>query len=128
MAKQVKLPRVSKDHYARVSYLFQAANFYSARGIPVMSRMMARNVDLVLKRTVLKLLPHLRRAMCKKCFTVLVPGLTVSMEIENALKDQAKDKADVLVTTCLQCGSHKRYPVGKDREYRMFCEREGVLH
>lgn len=93
-----------------------------------MSSMMARNVDLVSKRTVLKLLPHMKRTMCKKCFLVLIPGLTLSMRIENTLKDGKSDKADVLVHGCLQCNNEKRYPIGKDREYRLFCEREGVLH
>lgn len=128
MAKQVKLPRVSKDHYARVSYLFQAANFYTSHGVPVMSRMMARNVDLVSKRTVLKLLPHLKRTMCKKCSTVLIPGLTLSMGIENKLKEEKSEKADVLVHTCLQCQTQKRYPIGKNSTYRLFGEKNGVLN
>lgn len=132
MAKQVKLPRVSKDHYARVSYLFQAASFYASRGVPVMSNMMARNVDLVSKRTVLKLLPHLKRTMCKKCFLVLIPGLTLSMKIENRLKEHENKgkspKADVLVHSCLKCNNQKRYPIGKDPEYKLFCEKEGILY
>lgn len=125
MAK-VKLPKVSKDHYARTSFLFQAASYYTQEGNSVMARMMARNVDLVAKRTVLKLLPHLKRKMCKKCSTVLIPGLTVSVEIENRLA--GSDKADVLVHTCMECNQKKRFPVGKDRTYQLFCEKEGILH
>lgn len=132
MAKQVKLPRVSKDHYARVSYLYQVASFYAGQGLPVMSRMMSRNVDLVSKRTVLKLLPHLKRTMCKKCSTMLIPGLTMTAEIVNDLKDKENrgksPRADVLVHRCLQCGNHKRYPIGKDPDHRLFCEKDGVLH
>lgn len=127
MAKQVKVPRVPKDHYARTSFLFQAAGFYAQRGNSVMARMMARNVDLVAKRTVLKLLPHLKRRMCKRCSTVLIPGLTVSVELENALKDQRKE-ADVLVYTCNECQCKKRFPVGKDNDYTLFCDRPDVLH
>ena len=119
MAKHVKLPKVSKDPYARTSYLFQVASYH------IMARLMARTVDLVLKRTVLKLLPHLKRLMCKKCSSVLVPGLTMSVEIENSLKSSAK--ADVLVHTCLTCQKQKRFPIGKDREYELFCDKKDVL-
>lgn len=126
MAKNVKLPRVSKDPYLRTSYLFQVASFYASHNNPVMARLMGRNVDLVLKRTVLKLLPHLKRVMCKTCSTVLVPGLTMAMEVENALKNS--EKADVLVHTCLSCQTKKRFPIGKDRNHQLFCDREGVLH
>lgn len=132
MAKLVKLPRVSKDHYARVSYLYQVANFYTSQGLPTMSRIMARNLDLVSKRTVLKLLPHLKRTICKKCSTMLIPGLTMTAEIVNELKDKPDRgkllRADVLVHSCLLCGNTKRFPFGKDPEYKLFCEKEGILH
>ncbi|EEQ41447.1 putative ribonuclease P subunit [Clavispora lusitaniae] len=125
MAKHVKLPKVSKDPYARTSYLFQVASFHTAQKNHIMARSMARTVDLVSKRTVLKLSPHLKRLMCKKCSSVLVPGLTMSVEIENSSKSSAK--ADVLVHTCLTCQKQKRFPIGKDREYELFCDKKDVL-
>lgn len=124
MAKNVKLPRVSKDPYLRTSYLFQVASFHASHKNPVMARVMSRNVDLVLKRTVLKLLPHLKRVMCRKCSGLLIPGLTMAIEVENPLK--TSDKADVLVHTCLSCHTKKRFPIGKDRNHQLFCDREVV--
>lgn len=126
MAKNVKLPRVSKDPYLRTSYLLQVAGFYASHKNPVMARLMSRNVDLVLKRTVLKLLPHLKRVMCKNCSIILIPGLTMTMEVENTLKHS--EKADVLVHTCLSCKTRKRFPIGKDRNHRLFCDQESTLY
>lgn len=127
MAKNVKLPRVSKDHYARTSFLFQAAHLHLQNGNPILARSMARNMDLVAKRTVLKLLPHVKRNFCKKCHSLLVPGLSMTVHLENLLKNQL-EKADVLVVECMQCSTSKRYPVGKNRDYLLFCDRPGVKH
>lgn len=127
MSKTVKLPRVSKDHYARTSYLYQVANYHLQNGDPILARSMARNVDQVSKRTVLKLLPHLKRSMCKKCNSILIPGLTMSMVVENDLKKQS-EKADVLVFTCNGCSESKRFPIGKCRDYKLFCDKPGVRH
>ncbi|OBA20897.1 hypothetical protein METBIDRAFT_68809 [Metschnikowia bicuspidata var. bicuspidata NRRL YB-4993] len=124
MAKQQRTPKVQKDHYARTSFLFQAANFYASHGNPVMSRMMLRSVDLVAKRTVLRVLPHVKRQMCKTCSSILIPGLTMKTEVENLLKNPSKSrKADVLVHTCLECDTTKRFPIGKDPSYVLHCDR-----
>lgn len=125
MAKPTKLPKVSKDHYARASFLFQAAVFYAEQGNVPMARMMARNVDLVAKKTVIRALPCLKRRICKKCSTVLLPGLTLSMQVENMLAS-GSEKADVLTHTCLGCNTTKRFPIGKDRNYKLHSEKNLV--
>lgn len=125
MAKNVKLPKVNKDHYARTSFLFQAAHLHLKNGNPILARSMARNMDIVAKRTVLKLLPYVKRSMCKKCHMLLVPGLSMSVHIENLLKNQL-EKADVMVVECNQCSTTKRFPFGKNREFELFCDRPGV--
>ncbi|KAF3992129.1 hypothetical protein FT663_01264 [Candidozyma haemuli var. vulneris] len=127
MAKAVKLPRVSKDHYARTSYLYQAANAHLQNGNPVLARAMARNVDQVAKRTVLKLSPHLKRSICKKCHSLMLPGLTMAIYMENESKKNSP-KADVLVLTCNQCSTPKRFPIGKCRDYELFCDKPDVKH
>lgn len=119
-----KLPKVQKDHYARASFLFQAANFHLMHGNPELSRMMARGVDLVSKRAVLRLLPHLKRSICKKCKNVLVAGLTMTQSIENLLKNAPH--ADILVRTCMVCNTAKRFPIGKDPEYQLHCDKNLV--
>lgn len=86
---------------------------------------MARNLDLVAKKTVLKLSPGLKRSICKQCNSVLIPGMNVSIRIENLSRAKSAHN-DVLVYKCLQCDERKRFPIGKDREYVVFHDREGV--
>lgn len=119
--RQIKLAR---EPYARSSYLFQAAAYHLTHGNPELARMMGRGVDLVSKRAVLRMLPHLKRKMCKKCKIVLIDGLTMAQEIENLLKDSPK--ADVLVHTCLVCKTKKRFPIGKNPSYELHCDKNRV--
>lgn len=119
-----KLPKVQKDHYARTSYLFQAASFHTIQGNAELARMMARALDLVSKRAVLRLLPHLKRRICKTCKTVLIPGLTMAQEIENPL--QSSLKSEVLVCSCMCCLTKRRYPIGQNPDYTLFCDKSRV--
>ena len=119
-----KPPKVQKDHYARASYLFQAANFHTMHGNLELALMMTRGVDLVSKRAVLRLLPHLKRGICKKCKALLVPGLTMLQIVENLLN--GSPKSDVLVRTCHRCKTTRRFPIGKDSNYQLHCDRDLV--
>ncbi|KAK6459025.1 RNAse P Rpr2/Rpp21/SNM1 subunit domain-containing protein [Scheffersomyces xylosifermentans] len=126
--QQKKAPKVipHKDNYARVTYLYQAANLFSASPkYEVLSRGLARTLDLVSKKTVLKLSPELKRTLCKKCNSVLIPGLSVSIYIENLSKSKAPHN-DSLIHKCLKCHEIKRFPVGKNRAYVVFAERDDV--
>ncbi|ODV96398.1 hypothetical protein PACTADRAFT_29249, partial [Pachysolen tannophilus NRRL Y-2460] len=115
-----------KDHYQRVSYLYQVSQTVamgSSKSSEILSRMYNRNLNNISKKAVLKLSPLLKRQMCKKCNRVLVHGLnSTSCRIENTSKDKNPIN-DCLVTIC-KCGNIKRYPIGKDRNYKLFCERE----
>lgn len=108
--------RVQKDHYARVSYLFQAANLCAETGNTTLARALNRKLDLVLKRTVLRLLPHLKRKLCRKCFSPLIPGLTMTI----ALERHSEKAPELLVHTCGFCQHKKRFPVEKN--YTLFCD------
>lgn len=131
MAKKsgpIKAPKVipHKDHYARISYLYQTGNkFCLLPKYQLLSRGYGRNLDLVAKKAVLKLSPALKRTLCKRCNILLVPGLTMCMKIENESKEKSPHN-DVLVHTCLECDEKRRFPVGKDRQYELFSEREDV--
>lgn len=131
MAKKsapTRAPKVipHKDHYARISFLYQASNKFCLQPkYQILSRGYGRNLDLVAKKTVLKLSPALKRTLCKKCDMLLIPGLTMTMKIENESKAESHHN-DVLVHTCIKCGEKRRFPVGKNRHYDLFSEREGV--
>ena len=54
---------------------------------------------------------------------MLIPGLTMSMYIENLSKQKSQHN-DVFVNKCLNCGKCKRFPVGKDRNYILFTDKQ----
>lgn len=116
-----------KDHYARVSYLYQASNLLLTEGKPILSSGYSRSVDLVAKKTVMKLSPGIKRTLCKKCHNLLVPGITQTTELQNDSKSNTR-KSDVLVHTCMVCNTSKRFPVGKNRDYQLFYEKDGIAH
>lgn len=115
----------NRVNYARISYLYQISNqFYLAHPeYQALSRGYNRNLDLIAKKTVIKLSPHIKRTLCKKCNTMLIPGLTMSMYIENLSKQKSQHN-DVFVNKCLNCGKCKRFPVGKDRNYILFTDKQ----
>ena len=67
---------------------------------------MARNVNLISKKSVTKLSPALKRTICKGCQTLLVPGVNETIEIENKSKEKAPHN-DLLVHSCNTCGKKK---------------------
>lgn len=116
----------NREHYSRISYLIQASNYFNNDPkYSVLSRNLTRTADLVSKKTVSKLTPNLKRMICSRCNTLLVHGLTETKTIENSsrLKNY---KSDVLVSRCQTCRAEKRFPIGKDLDYTLFSEREGV--
>lgn len=123
MAQGPKPPRVQRDHYARTSYLLQVAAFHMGESNPALARAMARNLRLVARRTVLRLLPYMKRQLCKKCDSLWVPGLTVTVRLESV---PLSPKADVLVYSCLGCDAQRRFPIGKDPNYELFCDRAAL--
>lgn len=116
-----------RDNYARVSYLYQLSTQLSLQHNhqPILSRAMTRNLDLVGKKAVLKLGPSLKRSICKKCNSLLIPGLTMQIRLENLSRLKSSHN-DVLIHKCLNCNEVKRFPIGKDREYIVFPDRDGV--
>ena len=114
----------NRDNYARISYLYQISNqFYLAHPeYQALSRGYNRNLDLIAKNRDKTITTH-KRTLCKKCNTMLIPGLTMSMYIENLSKQKSQHN-DVFVNKCLNCGKCKRFPVGKDRNYILFTDKQ----
>lgn len=115
-----------QDEYERISYLYQLG-MTSVKNLKLkmLSRGYNRNGNIISKKAVLRLSPHFKRASCKKCDTILVPGLTMSVELTNDSKDK-NQKSDILVHKCENCEDIRRFPVGKDREYELFCDQNEV--
>ena len=121
----------NRDNFARLSYLYQLSNHFTTSSSPtsnsqhlqtILARGYDRNLDLLSKRTLTKLSPSVKRTICKKCHVMLIPGMTMSIRIENNSKSH-DPKNDVLAYRCLTCGECQRFPIGMDREYVPFFER-----
>jgi len=70
-------------------------------------------------------LPRLiKRSFCKRCDTLLAPGLTCTEEIQNESRERKKPWADILVIRCTACGTEKRFPQTQKRSKRLAARRE----
>ncbi|ODQ65009.1 Rpr2-domain-containing protein [Nadsonia fulvescens var. elongata DSM 6958] len=123
LAKQVP----NKDHYERISHLFQASRLMAVASSETecLSRMYAQTFATVAKKNVLRLSPTIKRAVCKGCSRQLISGVNCQTRVRNESK-KGLDHCDVLEYIC-QCGVVKRFPVGKNRDYEVWSERDDVL-
>ena len=71
---------------------------------------------MILKNNNIHLGRELKRTTCKRCDTLLTPGMTCTSRIENFSKDGKKSWADSFTVTCSTCNSVKRFPVGVRRQ------------
>jgi ribonuclease P protein subunit RPR2 len=105
---------------ARLSHLYRVSNALSgseAQTTPPttnLSRFYLTHLRSVAKKSVLRLGPSIKRTICKRCDTLLVPGVSCEHRVENKSKNGRKKWADVLIVECKSCGSVKRFPVGMD--------------
>ncbi|EKV10032.1 RNAse P, Rpr2/Rpp21 subunit [Penicillium digitatum] len=74
------------------------------------SRVCVSHLRAVAMKTQMRLPVTLKRSVCKRCDTILMPGVTCSHETRNASRGGKKPWADVLVVRCLSCGTEKRFP------------------
>jgi ribonuclease P protein subunit RPR2 len=81
-----------------------------------LSRELGSHILAVSRKGVVKLSTELKKSICRRCNSILVPGQTVESQVENMSRGGSKPWADVLVTTCVACGLQKRYPVGSSRQ------------
>ena len=70
-----------------------------------------------------RLPPTIKRSFCKRCDTLLEPGLTCTEEIQNESRERKKPWADVLVIRCTACGAEKRFPQMQKRSKKLAARR-----
>ncbi|KGO69731.1 RNAse P, Rpr2/Rpp21 subunit [Penicillium italicum] len=80
-----------------------------------LSRVCVSHLRAVAMKTQIRLPVTLKRSVCKRCDTILTPGVTCSHETRNASRGGKKPWADVLVVRCLSCGTVKRFPQTEKR-------------
>ncbi|KAJ6179895.1 hypothetical protein N7519_010356 [Penicillium mononematosum] len=80
-----------------------------------LSRVCVSHLRAVAMKTQIRLPITLKRSVCKRCDTILTPGVTCLRETRNASRGGKKPWADVLVIRCLLCGTEKRFPQTEKR-------------
>lgn len=78
-------------------------------------RHLVNNIRGVSRRSVLRLTQETKHSLCRHCDSLLIPGQTARVFIENSSKGRRKSWADVQVIECLDCRCVKRFPIGIDK-------------
>lgn len=78
--------------------------------LPNLSRAYISQLRGISLKTQLRLPQEVKRSFCKRCDTLLVPGVSCMQEIRNTSREGKKPWADVRVVRCTTCGTEKRYP------------------
>ena len=63
-----------------------------------------------------RLSSSMKCSVCRRCETLLIPGLTSTFDMENKSRGGRKPWADVLIVTCKLCGTARRLPIGATRQ------------
>lgn len=93
-----------KEVFQRINFLYQAAYLtltLNQNNIGLV-RFYISTLKAIAKRQVLRLDPHLRRTLCKRCYSLLVPGVSATVRCQ-------KNREKHTVVTCLDCGLVKRF-------------------
>ncbi|PVI05839.1 Rpr2-domain-containing protein [Periconia macrospinosa] len=114
----------NKHLHARTTFLYQAATYltlHSATGASAsvpssLALQLGSDLQIVSRKSQVRLSADLKRTICKTCNTVLIPGRTATHTVENDSKGGKKPWADVLVVGCTFCGAKKRFPVGATKQ------------
>ncbi|KAH0555684.1 hypothetical protein GP486_006371 [Trichoglossum hirsutum] len=101
-------PTTSQDHKHNEPISSPALN------LPL-SRHLLSNLRTVSLKGQIRLLPSIKRSICKRCASLLIPGSSSTFRVENKSRGGKKPWADVLVVRCNACGTEKRFPVGAGR-------------
>ncbi|EZA61428.1 hypothetical protein DMN91_003689 [Ooceraea biroi] len=94
-----------KDVFERMNFLYQASRLMVLKNRSVASYY-GNNMIGCAKKAVLRIEPDLKRTMCKRCQTPLIPGETARVRLTSKPVKCVK-------WTCLTCTNAKRFPTKK---------------
>ena len=77
-------------------------------------QLLSQLVEVSLKSQV-RLTPNIKRAICRRCYTLLIPGQSSELFSENLSRGASKPWAEVILVRCKTCQAVKRFPVGAHR-------------
>ncbi|XP_076008905.1 ribonuclease P protein subunit p21 [Genypterus blacodes] len=100
MAAQMK----DKESYQRLNFLYQAAHCVVAQQPEnvALARFYCFTQRTIARRLVLRQDPSVKRTLCKRCCSLLIPGVTASVR-----QQRKKRKTRFTVMKCLSCGQGK---------------------
>ncbi|KAI9253165.1 RNAse P Rpr2/Rpp21/SNM1 subunit domain-containing protein [Sporodiniella umbellata] len=130
--KKTNINPKSAQAYERINFLHQASALMSSidceahiekkdhiknwqgdpTGLLGTSRYLNSNMKSISAKMVIRLDPHLKRTICKRCDTTLLPSRTSTNRIKSS-------PVTTLVTTCKICKTKKRFPY-RNRDYELF--------
>jgi len=98
------------DSFQRINFLFQVAHLAVKQngGATSLARFYALTLGSIAKKNVIKLDASIKRTLCRKCFTLLIPGVTATVRTRHRRRRCHQ------VVTCLECRTNKRFPVRSD--------------
>ncbi|KAE8374890.1 RNAse P Rpr2/Rpp21/SNM1 subunit domain-containing protein [Aspergillus bertholletiae] len=91
----------------------------NTKRLPQLSRTFISQMRGVSLKTQLRLPVKTKRSFCKRCDTLLSPGISCIQEIRNESRDRKKPWADIRVIRCATCGTEKRFPQTEKRAKKL---------
>lgn len=106
-----------QDHFQRLNFLYQAAHCVLAQNPDneELARFYIHTGRNICKRLVLRQDPSVKRTICKKCSSLLVPGVTSSVR-----QRRWSRKRRATVVRCLYCGLSKTFI--NNPNHKLWCE------
>ncbi|CAH2223072.1 ribonuclease P subunit p21 [Pelobates cultripes] len=117
MSTQIK----DKEAFQRINFLYQAAHCVLAQNPEnvALARFYCHTEKMISKRLVLRQDPSIKRTICKRCSSLLLPGVTCTVR-------QKKHRGQrQTVVRCLSCGLIKRFL--SNPNYKLWCEQPEAL-
>ncbi|XP_068449105.1 ribonuclease P protein subunit p21 [Clinocottus analis] len=114
MSSQMK----DKEAYQRLNYLYQAAHCVLSQNPEnvELARFYCSTQKTIARRLVLRQDPSVKRTLCRKCCSLLIPGVTASIR-----QRRKKRKARFTVVRCLSCDQSKT--LLNDPDHRLWVDR-----
>uniref|UniRef100_A0A3Q3VPY9 Uncharacterized protein n=1 Tax=Mola mola TaxID=94237 RepID=A0A3Q3VPY9_MOLML len=93
-----------KEAYQRLNFLYQAAHCVLSQNSEnvELARFYCFTQKTIARRLVLRQDPSVKRTLCKKCCSLLIPGVTATTR-----QRRKKRKTRFTVVRCLSCGQTK---------------------
>ena len=105
------------DGYTSKAEAGDTARTFIPKGNSI-ARELSSHTTAITKKTNIRIMPDMKRTICKRCSSKLIEGQSSESKIENKSRDGRKAWANVLVVTCLSCGMEKRFPKGQQKGSR----------